>query len=96
MDIFHCQKIRGNVCRAIDEYFEYIGHVQIAQVPNRGEPGSHGELNYKYILKHLEQKGYDGWVGLEYNPVSSTLQGLQWLADFGYKLNSETEKEMVE
>ncbi|KAJ8305330.1 hypothetical protein KUTeg_015875 [Tegillarca granosa] len=45
-----------------------VGHIQVAQVPDRGEPNLHGEINYKYIFKMLEEKGYDGYIGLEYNP----------------------------
>ena len=46
------------------------GHIQIAQVPDRGEPDLQGEVNYKYIFQILEDIGYEGFIGLEYKPRS--------------------------
>lgn len=66
--------------------FFFSGHVQIAQVPNRGEPHTPGELNYKYILSVLESLGYNGHVGLEYKPSSTTTEGLKWIKNLGYTL----------
>lgn len=86
LDVFHLQMIRGNVTNAIKDFGNYIGHVQIAQAPNRHEPGYNGELNYKYVLKTLEENGYGDWIGLEYKPAQSTVSGLQWVRDFGYAL----------
>ena len=44
------------------------GHVQVAQVPGRGEPNSPGELNFPYLFQLLEDEGYKGFVGCEYQP----------------------------
>lgn len=44
------------------------GHVQVAQVPGRGDPGSPGELNFPYLFQLLEDEGYKGFVGCEYQP----------------------------
>jgi len=60
------------------------GHIQIAQVPDRHEPDSDGEINYKYVMLQLEQNGYNQWIGLEYKPKTDTLTGLKWIKDFGY------------
>jgi hydroxypyruvate isomerase len=54
-----------------------IGHVQIAAVPHRHEPGS-GELDDGRILQHLDSLGYEGFVGLEYRPKGNTVAGLGW------------------
>ncbi|GJQ68573.1 Gip [Trypoxylus dichotomus] len=86
LDIFHLQMIRGNVTNAIKDFTNQIGHVQIAQAPNRHEPEHSGELNYQYVLKTLEEHGYDDWIGLEYKPANSTVDGLQWVKNFGYSL----------
>ena len=43
--------------------------MQIAQVPDRHEPDSAGEIDYSYIFDVLEREGYDGYIGLEYNPA---------------------------
>ncbi|XP_044755450.1 putative hydroxypyruvate isomerase [Coccinella septempunctata] len=86
LDIFHLQHIQGNVSNTIKDLMKYIGHVQIAQVPNRNEPNTDGELNYKYILDLLRKEGYTDWIGLEYKPKSDTLKGLNWIKEMGYSL----------
>ncbi|CAK9831817.1 Putative hydroxypyruvate isomerase [Anthophora retusa] len=86
LDIFHLQHICGNITKNIKELFPHIGHVQIAQVPDRHEPDTSGELNYKYVLSTLEKEGYGGYVGLEYHPQSSSVGGLNWVQKYGYKL----------
>ena len=67
-------------------FLNIIGHVQIAQVPDRHEPDTSGEIDYKYVLSVLEKEGYDGYVGLEYRPKSSSVDGLCWIQNYGYKL----------
>ncbi|KAK9303844.1 hypothetical protein QLX08_004576 [Tetragonisca angustula] len=86
LDIFHLQHICGNITKNIKELLPYIGHVQIAQVPDRHEPDTSGEIDYKYVLSVLEKEGYDGYVGLEYRPKSSSVDGLCWIQNYGYKL----------
>ncbi|XP_076618192.1 hydroxypyruvate isomerase-like protein Gip [Colletes latitarsis] len=86
LDIFHLQHICGNITKNIKELLPYIGHVQIAQVPDRHEPDTPGEVDYKYILTILEKEGYSGYVGLEYHPKSSSIEGLNWIQKYGYKL----------
>lgn len=85
LDIFHLQLIKGNIVNSIKEMKDYIGHVQIAQVPHRHEPNIEGELNYKYILDILNQE-YNDWIGLEYKPIGDTKDGLKWIDEFGYSL----------
>ncbi|XP_008276373.1 putative hydroxypyruvate isomerase isoform X1 [Stegastes partitus] len=79
MDVFHWQIMDGNLTQNIQKYFPIIGHVQIAQVPGRNEPDSAGELNYSYLFKTLETHGYQGYIGCEYKPLSSTAEGLGWI-----------------
>jgi len=86
LDIFHLQQIEGNVSRRIQELLPLVGHIQIAQVPDRGEPDSPGELNYRFLLSLLEKLNYKGWVGLEYKPLMKTETGLSWVEQFGYSL----------
>jgi len=63
-----------------------VGHIQIAQVPDRHEPDSEGEINYPYVLNVIEETGYDGWIGLEYKAKGITVKGLKWIEKFGYNL----------
>lgn len=82
MDIFHWQIMDGNLTQNIRRYFPLIGHIQVAQVPDRHEPDSPGEINFPYIFKLLEELGYQGYVGCEYKPLDSTANGLGWLKKY--------------
>jgi hydroxypyruvate isomerase len=64
----------------------FIGHIQVAQVPDRHEPNTNGEIDYRYIFSLLEQLGYKGWIGLEYKPAGSTKDGLKWVDEFNMVL----------
>ncbi|XP_069694497.1 putative hydroxypyruvate isomerase [Periplaneta americana] len=86
MDIFHLQHLHGNLALNIKEFLPYVGHIQVAQVPDRHEPNSSGEINYKYIFTLLEELGYDGWIGLEYKPAGLTKDGLTWVKELGQSL----------
>ena len=77
-DIYHRQILRGDVLTGLTSLMPLIGHVQIASVPARNEPGS-GELDDFRILKALDGLGYEGFVGCEYRPAAGTLDGLGWL-----------------
>jgi hydroxypyruvate isomerase len=67
LDIYHAQIEEGNLVELIRKYSSYIGHVHVADVPGRHEPGT-GEINYTYIAKVLRDIGYQGVVGLEAYP----------------------------
>jgi len=80
-DIYHRQIMHGDVSRALEATMPIIGHVQIASVPRRHEPGS-GELRDEHILQLLDSLGYQGYVGCEYRPEAGTLVGLGWAARY--------------
>jgi len=82
-DIFHVQIMDGNLTKNIEKFLPHIGHIQIAQVPERGEPDTPGEINYQYVFSVLENLGYDGFIGLEYKPRGKTEDGLEWLRKLG-------------
>ena len=78
-DLYHMQRMEGNLVANLREHIGSIGHVQIADSPDRGEPGT-GEIHYPYVLGELEQLGYDGYIGLEYNPTTETTEeSFVWL-----------------
>ena len=60
--------MQGDLIRRIEANLDFIGHIQIAAVPDRAEP-DHGELAYKDILLALNAAGYDGFIGAEYRPA---------------------------
>jgi hydroxypyruvate isomerase len=83
-DVYHMQRMEGNLSDTISRVLPRIGHVHIADPPRRTEPGT-GEINYGYILDLLERSGYTGWVGLEYNPSTPTTEeSLGWIKELGY------------
>lgn len=76
-DVFHMQIMEGDLAATIERLLPRIGHMQIADVPGRHEPGT-GEINFDFLLPHLDAVGYSGWVGCEYNPLGDTVEGLKW------------------
>jgi hydroxypyruvate isomerase len=77
-DLFHLANNGDDVEAAIARYGDRAAHVQIADVPGRGEPGS-GTLRFDRYLAQLQSRGYAGWVGLEYKPTTGTAESLAWL-----------------
>jgi hydroxypyruvate isomerase len=77
-DVYHMQRMEGELTTTLIRNLEWIGHVQIADVPGRHQPGT-GEINYPHVLGALESAGYDGYVGLEYRPSGTTEDSLGWL-----------------
>jgi hydroxypyruvate isomerase len=80
-DFYHMQRMEGNLEVTLRRHIGEIGHVQVADSPGRGEPGS-GEINYAYVLGVLEELGYGGYVGLEYNPTTErTEESFAWIPE---------------
>ena len=79
-DIYHAQRMEGELAATLQQHLARIGHIQLADNPGRHEPGT-GEINFRYLLTRLDEIGYTGWVGCEYKPLTTTLAGLGWLAE---------------
>lgn len=84
-DVYHMQKMEGNLTESIRSQFNRIGHIQIADNPGRHQPGT-GEINYGFLLGELDRMGYTGFVGLEYHPTPDTLSSLGWVKEWGFSL----------
>ncbi|MBJ9300659.1 MULTISPECIES: hydroxypyruvate isomerase [Citrobacter] len=80
-DIYHMQRMEGELTQTMTTWANKIGHLQIADNPRRGEPGT-GEINYDFIFKFIDKSGYDGWVGCEYKPLTTTEAGLSWINQY--------------
>ena len=80
-DIYHAQRMEGELAATMQKYLPRIGHIQLADNPGRNEPGT-GEINYAFLFAHLDRIGYDGWIGCEYKPATTTEAGLGWRAQF--------------
>jgi len=80
-DAYHMQRMEGNLVATFTEFLPRIGHVQIADAPGRGEPGT-GEINFPFVLDAIDALGYEGWIGLEYNPTTATTEeSLAWMPE---------------
>jgi hydroxypyruvate isomerase len=78
-DAYHMQRMEGDLTATIERHIGEIAHVQIADSPGRGQPGT-GEINFDYVLRRLDELGYDGHVGLEYKASAGDIEGsLEWL-----------------
>ncbi len=80
-DIYHMQRMEGELAGTIKTCWPHIAHLQLADNPGRHEPGS-GEINYPFLFGLIDSLGYPGWIGCEYKPAAGTRQGLAWLAPF--------------
>ena len=78
-DVYHAQRMEGELANTLVRYLSRIAHIQIADNPGRHEPGT-GEINYAWLFRHLDAIGYQGWVGCEYKPATTTEAGLGWMA----------------
>lgn len=76
-DIYHMQRMEGELMNTIKANLAFIKHIQLADNPGRFEPGT-GEINYRTVFAQLNEIGYKGWIGCEYKPKSGTLEGLGW------------------
>lgn len=81
-DIYHMQRMEGELANTIKANLPMIKHMQLADNPGRFEPGT-GEINYKFLFNFIDELGYDGWIGCEYRPKTTTLEGLGWMAAHG-------------
>ena len=78
-DIYHMQMMNEKPEEFIAQYADKIGHIQFADCPGRGQPGT-GQINFERIFPAIQKSAYSGWVGAEYNPVGSTAESLNWLS----------------
>ncbi len=78
-DIYHMQRMEGELGATLEKHLPRIAHIQLADNPGRHEPGT-GEINYPFLFSLLDRLGYAGWIGLEYKPRTTTTAGLGWLS----------------
>ncbi len=76
-DIYHAQRMEGELGATLEKNLARIGHIQLADNPGRNEPGT-GEINYPFLFKLIDRIGYTGTIGCEYKPAGTTEAGLGW------------------
>ncbi|MEX3957325.1 hydroxypyruvate isomerase [Trinickia sp. EG282A] len=77
-DIYHMQRMEGELAATIKANLPRIAHMQLADNPGRHEPGT-GEISYAFLFEFIDSLGYDGYIGCEYKPRTTTHDGLGWL-----------------
>jgi hydroxypyruvate isomerase len=77
-DLYHLDVNGDDLDAVIARYADRVAHVQVADAPGRHEPGT-GHIDLDGHLGKLAAAGYDGWIALEYKPLTETLAGLDWL-----------------
>ena len=80
-DIYHAQRMEGELGNTIQKYLSRIGHIQLADNPGRNEPGT-GEIHYAYLFDLIDRLGYSGYIGCEYKPLKTTEAGLGWMGHY--------------
>jgi hydroxypyruvate isomerase len=76
-DIYHMQMMGEKLEKFIAEQADQIGHIQFADCPGRGQPGT-GRIDFDRVFSAIEQSAYSGWIGAEYKPVGTTTDSLDW------------------
>ena len=81
-DCYHVQITQGDLVTRLKTNMPVIGHIQIAAVPDRGEPDQ-GEVDYIRLIREIRSMGFNGPIGAEYKPrYDSTKDGIGWLNAF--------------
>ena len=82
LDVYHLQRAQGELLRTIAELAPSTGHIQIADAPDRTEPGT-GEINFRNVLAGIAATGYAGFIGLEYRPTPGCVDAFAWVEEYG-------------
>ena len=78
LDMYHMHMMGEDLAQTIEDHRSSIAHMQLADAPGRHEPGT-GTIDYPSLFDLIDRVGYAGWIGCEYNPLTSTEEGLKWL-----------------
>lgn len=79
-DMYHMAVMGEDLASDLTKYAGRMGHVQFADHPGRGQPGT-GEMDIFGLLERVQKAGYGGWIGAEYHPRGSTMASLDWMQD---------------
>lgn len=78
LDTYHTELLGEDCLQKLNQLWPRVSHIQVADFPGRNEPGT-GTIDFPKLLSLLEDHAYQGWVGCEYRPHTSTLEGLDGL-----------------
>jgi hydroxypyruvate isomerase len=80
-DLFHMYIMGDDLAGTLEANLARIGHMQVADVPGRHEPGT-GEIDFPPLFDLIDRLGYKGWIGAEYVPTGKTEDGLAWVRKY--------------
>ena len=80
-DLYHMRIMGDDLAETLSANLHRIGHMQIADVPDRHEPGT-GEIDFPLLFDLIDRLGYRGWIGAEYLPAGKTEDGLAWVKKY--------------
>ena len=80
-DLYHMRIMGDDLAKIIAANVNRIGHMQVADVPHRHEPGT-GEIDFPFLFERIDRPGYKGWIGAEYVPAEKTGDGLAWVRKY--------------
>jgi hydroxypyruvate isomerase len=80
-DLFHMRIMGDDLAKTIEANLGRIGHMQIADVPDRHEPGT-GEIDFPPLFDLIDRLGYKRWIGAEYIPAGKTADSLAWVKKY--------------
>jgi len=89
-DVYHMQISEGNLINNLTGHIDLVGHLHVADVPGRHEPGT-GEINFLNVLSAAKRAGYDGYVGLEYIPSGDSMASLHLIRQIVDQVNRRGE-----
>jgi hydroxypyruvate isomerase len=82
LDVYHLQRAQGELIRTVRELAPISRHYQIADAPDRTEPGT-GEINYANVLREIAATGYEGLIGCEFMPSGRSEDAFAWMEALG-------------
>lgn len=77
-DLYHLARMDENLVAVVSQHSGRIGHVQVADVPGRNQPGT-GGIDFARVLGELRSAGYSAYVGCEYRPLGPSAESFGWL-----------------
>jgi hydroxypyruvate isomerase len=80
-DLYHMRIMGDDLAKIIGANLNRIGHMQVADVPHRHQPGT-GEIDFPSLFERIDRLGYKGWIGAEYMPAGRTEDGLAWVKEY--------------
>jgi Hydroxypyruvate isomerase len=77
LDLYHAAMMGEDPELAFESNRPFMRHIQFADAPGRGEPGTGGS-RLEAVFRRIAASDYGGWVSAEYRPTCETKRTLRW------------------